>query len=163
MNGPSCTVHPNTEILMRLVLCMIELTDEMRAAFATAIADGAPAVVATASKAGVPDVAYKGSLMVWDGERLAFWERAHGTTLRNMQENPHVTVLYRNPLTRLSWKFFGTAELFATGELRDAVMARTIDLELQRDPERKGIAVIIRVDRVVQAGQVIMERVATGA
>jgi predicted pyridoxine 5'-phosphate oxidase superfamily flavin-nucleotide-binding protein len=137
---------------------MIELTDEMRAAFETAIADGAPALVATASKDGVPDVAYKGSVMVWDSERLAFWERAHGMTRRNMEENPHVTVLYRNPQTRLSWKFFGTAELVPSGELRDAVMARTIDLELQRDPERRGIAVLIRVDRVVQAGQVIMER-----
>lgn len=137
---------------------MIELTDEMRAAFESAIADGAPALVATASREGVPDVAYKGSLMVWDSERLAFWERAHGLTLRNLAENPQVTVLYRNPQTRRSWKFFGQAELLRSGPVRDTVMARTIDLELQRDPERRGIAVLVRVDRVIQAGQVIMER-----
>lgn len=60
-------------------------------------------------------------------------------------------MLYRNPATRLAWKFWGTAELHAEGELRDAVMARTVQLELDRDPERKGMALVI--DRVTQLGK----------
>lgn len=137
---------------------MIGLTDEMRDAFEAALLGGVPAIVATAGASGMPDIAFKGSLMVWDAEHLAFWERAHGTTLRNMQENPQACVLYRNPQTRTSWKFFGTVELLTEGELRAGIMARTNELELQRDPERKGVAALIRVDRVIQAGQVIMER-----
>ncbi|MBI5947275.1 MAG: pyridoxamine 5'-phosphate oxidase family protein [Chloroflexi bacterium] len=137
---------------------MIELTEEMRAAFDTALTDGVPAIVATAGEAGMPDLAYKGSLMVWDNDRLAFWERVHGTTLQNMVENPHACVLYRNPSTRLAWKFFGAVTLEPTGELRDAVMAKTNEIELSRDPERKGIAVLIRVDKVMAAGRVLMER-----
>ena len=31
-------------------------------------------------------------------------------------------------------------------------MARTIPAELERDPERKGVAVMIRVDRVLGGG-----------
>lgn len=138
---------------------MIALTDDMRRAFETALADGAPVIVATADPAtGEPDIAFKGSAMVFDAERLAFWERARGQTLRNLEANPRVCLLYRNAKTRLAWKFFGAAELHRDGPLRQQVMDRTIQAELDRDPERRGIAVLIRVDRVVQAGQVIMSR-----
>jgi hypothetical protein len=37
-------------------------------------------------------------------------------------------------------------------------MDRTIQIELERDPERKGAAILIRIDNVLQAGQVLMER-----
>jgi hypothetical protein len=56
------------------------------------------------------------------------------------------------------WKMFGVAELHASGETRDAVMGRTIQLELDRDPDRKGVAVVIRVDRVLEAGKETMRR-----
>ena len=46
----------------------------------------------------------------------------------------------------------------SSGELRQQVMDRTIALELDRDPERKGAAVMVRIDKVLQLGQVIMER-----
>jgi hypothetical protein len=136
----------------------IELTHEIREAFATALTDRAPVLVASAGAGGVPDIAYKGSIMAWDDEHIAFWERAHGQTLRNLQENPHVCLLYSNFTTRSFWKFFGVATLYPAGELRDEIMAKTVEAELQRDPERKGIAVLIRVDRVIQAGKVTMER-----
>jgi hypothetical protein len=137
---------------------MIELTEQMTEAFANALTDGAPVIVATAGAAGMPDIAFKGSAMVWDKEHLAFWERARGTTLRNMEENPHICLLYRNPATRVAWKFFGVAELHAEGDLRQQVMDRTIQLELDRDPERKGVAVVIRIDRVVSGPNVLMQR-----
>lgn len=136
----------------------VRLTDEMREAFANALTDGAPVIVATAGASGMPDVAFKGSAMIWDDEHVAFWERALGTTLRNLQENPQACVLYRNGPKRIAWKMFGVAELHPEGELRQQVMDRTIQLELDRDPERKGVAVIIRIDKVIALGQVIMER-----
>lgn len=142
---------------------MIELTDEMREALDRAMPDGLPVMVGTAGASGMPDLAYKGSVMVWDAEHLAFWERAHGTTLSNLIENPNVCLLYRNPAKRASWKFFGGAELLREGALREAIMARTIPVELDRDPARTGVAVLIRVDRVIQAGKVIMERDSGGA
>lgn len=137
---------------------MIELTDEMREAIDNNRAQGAPVMFATAGKAGMPDLVFKASAMVWDNEHLAYWERARGQTLRNLEENPQVCVFYRNAQTRLAWKFFGVAELHYEGDLRQKVMDRTIEPELAADPERKGVAVIIRVDRVLQAGKVLMER-----
>ncbi len=137
---------------------MIQLTDEMKAAFSTALKDMSPVLVASAGKLGMPDIAYKGSSMVFDDEHLAFWERAHGTTLQNISENGQVCLLYRNAATRLSWKFFGVAELHREGPMRDAIMSRTIEFELGRDPDRKGVGVLIRVDSVMQAGKEIMRR-----
>lgn len=136
----------------------IALTDQMKAAFESALTDGAPVIFATASKAGMPDVAYKGSAMVFDAEHIAFWERALGTTFNNLKENGGICVLYRNPASRMAWKMFGEAEVLTDGPVRQQIMDRTIALELDRDPERKGAAILIRIDRVLQAGQVIMER-----
>lgn len=137
---------------------MIELTDEMESLLGTAQEDRRPVMVATAGASGMPDVAFKGSVMVWDREHLAYWERAHGTTLQNVAENPNICLLYWNPDRRTSWKFFGTAQLLADGELREQIMGKTIQVELDRDPERKGIAVLVRVDRVVRGREVLMER-----
>lgn len=136
----------------------IALTDEMKQAFETALADGAPVIFATANNDGMPDIGFKGSAMVFDSEHVAFWERALGTMYRNVSENPGVCLLYRNTKTRTVWKMFGKAEVLTEGPVRQQVMDRTIALELDRDPERKGAAIMIRIDRVLQAGQLLMER-----
>ena len=114
--------------------------------------DGLTCLVATASKDGQPNLAFKGSLMVWDKDHLAFWERAHGETLAHLRENPKIAAVYRNRAGGKTWRFWGVAELHDGGELRERIMARTIPAELERDPERKGVAVLIRVDRVAGSG-----------
>jgi predicted pyridoxine 5'-phosphate oxidase superfamily flavin-nucleotide-binding protein len=114
--------------------------------------DGLTCLVATASKDGQPNLAFKGSVMVWDKDHLAFWERAHGETLNQLRENPRIAAVYRNRAAGKAWRFWGVAELHESDELRGQIMARTIQAELDRDPERKGVAVIIRVDRVAGSG-----------
>ena len=47
------------------------------------------------------------------------------------------------------WRFFGDAAVHEAGEIRDQVMARTVQAELDRDPERNGVAVLIRVEKVL--------------
>jgi hypothetical protein len=114
--------------------------------------EGLTCLVATASRDGHPNIAFKGSVMVWDREHLAFWERAHGETLAHLRENPPIAVIYRNAAAGKAWRFYGVSELYDSGSLREQVMARTIPAELERDPERKGVAVVIRVDRVIGRG-----------
>ena len=83
--------------------------------------------------------------MVWDKDHLAFWERAHGTTLENLRENPHAAMFYRNRDRGVgARRFFGVAELYPTGEIREAVRSRTVQAELDRDPDNKGVAVVVR-------------------
>jgi predicted pyridoxine 5'-phosphate oxidase superfamily flavin-nucleotide-binding protein len=137
---------------------MIELNEGMAEAINKAAADAAPVLVATSSADGMPDIAYKGSVMVFDNDHLAWWERALGTTLANVRENGQACLYYVNRQTRRSWKFFGTAEVIDEGPVREEVMSRTIQGELDRDPERKGVAVMVRVDKVIEPGKEPMVR-----
>jgi hypothetical protein len=137
---------------------MIKLTDQMRELIDSALAKGTPCLVATASKDGMPNVGYKGSVMVFDDDSLAYWERTRQGTLENVEKNPNVMILFRDPATRAAWRFVGKATVHKEGPLRDQVMARTVQAELDRDPERKGYAVIVRVDKVLPlSGQTPMQ------
>ena len=138
---------------------MIALTDQMREMIDNALANGCPCVLATAARDGEPDIGYKGSMMVFDQESLAYWERTKRQHLKNVAENPKVVVLFRDPKTRLNFRFHGVAEVHESGAVRDAVMSRTVKDELDKDPERKGAAVVIRVEKVTNlAGQVLQSR-----
>jgi hypothetical protein len=136
----------------------IKLTEEMKQALSTALADRVPCVLATAAPDGQPDVGYKGSMMVFDDEHLAYWERTRGQHLANVQANPRVAVLYNNGAARLSWRFFGQATVHQGDDTWQRVMDRCVPAEINRDPERLGYAVVIRVDRVIARGQVLMAR-----
>ncbi len=43
-----------------------------------ALANGTPCVVATASARGEPNISLRGSMMVFDADHLAYWDRVHG-------------------------------------------------------------------------------------
>lgn len=137
---------------------MIELTEDMTNRLNNSFKDMMIVSIASASKAGMPDIAFKGSAMAWDKEHIAYWERALGNTFRNLQENGQCCLLYRNPAERVAWKFFGVAQVLTEGPIRQQVMDRTVQQELDRDPERKGAAVIVRVDKIVMGPQVLQER-----
>jgi uncharacterized protein len=137
---------------------MIKLTDQMRELINTALERGCPCVVATVSKDKIPNVGFKGSTMVFDDESLAYWERTRQGTLENLEENPNVMILFRDPATRAAWRFVGKATIHKDGPLREQVMGRTVQAELDRDPERKGYAVIVKVDKVLSiTGQAPMQ------
>ena len=136
----------------------VVLTEEMTRALENALSDRSPCLVATTSSEGMPDVSYRGSVMVFDSEHLAFWERAKGETLANLQENPWACVFYRNAETRTSWRFYGAAKVLVDGPIREQIMGRVNQLELAQDPERKGYAILIRVDRVRARNDTIMLR-----
>ncbi|MGH7772664.1 MAG: pyridoxamine 5'-phosphate oxidase family protein [Candidatus Binatia bacterium] len=138
---------------------MITLTDQMREMIDNALANGSPCILATASENGEPDIGYKGSMMVFNNESLAYWERTRRQHLKNVLENPKVVVLFRDPKTRVNFRFHGATTVYQDGPIREQVMARTVKDELDKDPERKGAAVVIRVDKVTNlAGQVLQSR-----
>jgi hypothetical protein len=136
----------------------IALTDDMQTAINNALNDRLPCLVATASASGMPDISYRGSVLAFDDEHLAFWERVKGETLANLEENPQAVVFYRNPQTRIGWRFYGQAQVLKDGDVREAIMEKVHPFELAQDKDLAGFAVLIRVDRVRQGNDVIMER-----
>ena len=138
---------------------MIDLTDEMKESLYTALADGYSCVLGTVSKNGEPQISPKGSMMVYDKETLAYWERAKRSALENVGENPNVVIYYNNSGKRLRWRFHGKATVYEDGTVRDDVMSKTIQAELDRDPDRLGVAVLIKVGKITDlAGNVLQQR-----
>ncbi|HEY2987252.1 MAG TPA: pyridoxamine 5'-phosphate oxidase family protein [Candidatus Binatia bacterium] len=127
---------------------MIKMTDEMRVRIGNALAEKKPCVWATSSKSGAPDLSFRGSTYVWDDEHLAFWDRSRGLSTRNIEENSHVCMIYFDSASRVGWRFYGRATIFTEGEMRRKIMERTIKDELDKDPDRKGYGVLVRVDTI---------------
>ena len=137
---------------------MIRLTDEMREHVNNAITNRKPCLLATASANGHPGIGYRGSMMVFDNEHLAYWERALQTGIENIRENPHVAVLYRDPDTRTGWRFYGDATVYNQDPIREQVWERTPQVEKNGDPEKKGVAVLIRVDRIMAFNNTVIQQ-----
>ena len=138
---------------------MIKIIDQMRELVDPALANGCPCILATVSADGEPDIGYKGSMMVFDDESLAYWERTKRQHLKNVTENPKVIVLFRDAKTKVAWRFHGKATLHESGPVWEQVMARKVPAELEKDPEHKGAAVVIKLDKITNmGGQVLQSR-----
>ncbi len=127
---------------------LINLTEEMCALIDHSIEDGNPCILATSSCTGELTIGYRGSMITWDSNSLAYWERGTGKSLSHIENGNSLAVIFRNPKLKKGWKFFGTGTLYRDGPIRDAVMHKIPQPEIDRDPNRTGIAVIIRLDRV---------------
>jgi hypothetical protein len=95
--------------------------------------------------------------MIFDDQSLAYWERTRRQHLKNITANPKVVVLFRDGKTRVNWRFHGTATVHNQGPIREQVMGRVVAPELEKDPERKGSAVVIRVDKVTNLGGEVLQ------
>jgi hypothetical protein len=105
-------------------------------------------LVAT-SNDGQPDLALKGSLIVWDKDHLAWWERSKRETLAALGTNPRVAIFIRNPTRdRRTLRFYGTAQVVEDPKLRERVWDRVQQVEKDMDKDKQGVAVIVRIDRV---------------
>jgi hypothetical protein len=140
---------------------------ELHARFlADAFDDGVPPLLGTASRDGEPQISPKGTLALLDAETLCFWERSYRSSYAALEENPRVVVYCRNhqraaalPFRNGALRFRGVARIAADEATRARVWALSPAAEQARDPEKKGVAVLIRVDRIEDlAGQVIMQR-----
>ena len=112
-------------------------------------------LVATVLPSGFAQVSPRGSAMVYDDDHLALWERGKGSTNANLKDGSKVTVFLRKPDLRESGllpkggiaRFYGTARIHRSGAEYEEVWRRLVKPEKDRDPDKKGFAVLIKVDR----------------
>lgn len=109
-------------------------------------------------KDGQPQLSLKGSVLVFDSETLAYWERPKRIALENVAQNPKVAILYNNMADRIRWRFYRTAVVHESGPIREEVISRMVQAELDRDSDRFGVAVTIKVDKITELnGNVLQE------
>jgi uncharacterized protein len=116
-------------------------------------------LVATVLPNGFAQVTPRGSLMVFDDEHLAMWERGRGTTNSSLKDGTRITVFFRKPQLRETLlpkggivRFYGVAALHKSGPVYDEIWKRMIQPEKDRDPEKKGFGVLIKIERAEDLG-----------
>jgi hypothetical protein len=112
-------------------------------------------LVGTAQPDGHAQISPRGSTMVFDDEHIALWERGKGSTTASLHDGSKVTVYFRKPQLRADGvlpkggiaRFYGTAQVVKSGPAYDEVWRRLVQPEKDRDPDKKGFAVLIKVER----------------
>lgn len=113
------------------------------------------ALVGTSMPDGYAQVSPRGSILIYDDETIGFWARGRGKTHENLSDGDKVTVYYRDTDLRASGalpkggiaRFYGTATIHTEGPAYEGVWERMIEQERTADPDKKGYAVLIAVER----------------
>jgi len=104
---------------------------------------------------GFAQVTPRGGTMVYDDEHIALWERGRGSSADAMQDGSKLTIYFRKPSLREEGvlplggiaRFYGTATIYRSGPVYEEVWRRLVQPEKDRDPDKKGYAVLIAVER----------------
>jgi hypothetical protein len=112
-------------------------------------------LVGTALPSGYAQITPRGSTMVLDDDHIALWERGKGSTTGNLHDGSKVTVYFRKPQLRADGvlpkggiaRFYGTAQVVKSGPQYDEFWRRLVQPEKDRDPDKKGFAVLIKIER----------------
>ena len=117
--------------------------------------DGAPCLVATAGPNG-PNISPKGSMIVFDDDHLAYWERSKKQALENLGHDKRVAVIYANfkaqrdgVLESGFLRFWGTAVLHESGPVREAIFQKLLPREQTHAGAEAGIGVLIKIEKAI--------------
>ena len=113
------------------------------------------ALIATVLPNGFAQVTARGSTQVYDDQHISLWERGKGSTTDNLKDGSKVTVFFRKGELRTTLlpkggiaRFYGTAKIHKSGPIYEKVWEKLIAPEKERDPDKKGYAVLIEIERV---------------
>ena len=126
----------------------LALSDELKALVNNALAQGAPLRLAAFSPDGKPVLSFRGSVQTYSDDQLGLWARnGQGGTLDAIRANPNVVLVYRSATTPVL-QFHGRARVAQSDQERARVFDSAPEREQAADPECKGVAVIVDLDRV---------------
>jgi hypothetical protein len=110
-------------------------------------------LLGTVQPSGFAQITPRGSTQVYDDEHISVWERGRGSTNALLADGTKVTVFYFNlgardvlPMGGIV-RLYGTASVHKSGAAYDKVWDRLIEPEKKWDPEKKGWAVLIKIER----------------
>jgi hypothetical protein len=127
----------------------IELNDTIKDAVNHALEQGKPVVIAYVDEDGQPQLSFRGSTQVYSPTQLAVWVRnPEGGLQRALAKNPRLTLLYRSAEPRIMLNFKGRGHFDSGEDARKKVYESSPQSEQNADRDRKGMALIIDLDRV---------------
>lgn len=111
-------------------------------------------LIGTAHANGYAQITPRGSTQVYDDNHISLWERGRGSTNAHFDDGTKVTVYFGDfawrekglPIGGIA-RLYGTASVHKSGPVYEKVWDRLIPPEKQWDPERKGWAVLIKIER----------------
>jgi len=133
------------------VLTELKLTDEIKDAVNNAFGARRPMVIAYVDESGAPQMSYRGTTQAFSDTQLAIWVRnPEGRILESLEKNPAVALLYGyfEEKDRGFMFFRGRARRDDSEAVRKQIYERAHEFEQEKDPERKGVAVVIDLDSV---------------
>jgi Pyridoxamine 5'-phosphate oxidase len=138
------------------------IPDHVRALVNCALASGLPMAVAYVDGDGQPVLSPRGSTQVYGPAQLTIWVRnAEGGLASAVAANPRLALLYRDSRTRTTLIFQGRGSVVSDQAVRDRVFELAPEVEQNHDPDRRGAALLIEVERLqgtTAQGPVRMER-----
>lgn len=127
----------------------VQFTDDIKDVVGGSYAAGAPALVAYVDVDGQPSLSNRGSTQIYSDNQLAIWVRStEGGLPKALESNPRVSVFIRVPETRAMLNFRGRARLDNSEAVRTKVYESAPENEQKADPERKGVPLILDIDRL---------------
>ena len=116
-------------------------------------------LVGTVMKDGFANISPRGSTQVFDDETLAVWDRGGRASSEALENGTKLTVYFRNPALGARGgngllpaggiaRFYGTAEIHTAGDAYEQVWNNMVQQERDADADKKGFAVLIRLQRV---------------
>src|SRR6202000_112917 len=107
----------------------VVLDDELKGLVNGALTSGVPMVLASVDAEGRPRITFRGSIQTFSDDQVGFWARnAEGSTMANIGSTPHVSMMYRDPKTRVVLQLMGRARV-AEGAERDQVYDNAPEFE----------------------------------
>ena len=110
-------------------------------------------LIGTVLADGFAQITPRGSTQVYDDDHISLWERGRGTTSAQMADGTKTTVFFFDlgkrdvlPIGGLA-RLYGTATVHKSGPVYDKVWERLIEPEKNSDKDKKGWAVLIKIDR----------------
>jgi hypothetical protein len=117
-------------------------------------------LVGTVTSDGFAKVSPRGSVQVFDDNTLGVWDRGGRASSDALKEGSKLSVYFRNPALGAVARggngllpaggiarFYGTAQLHKSGPAYEQVWNNMPQPERDSDPQKKGFAVLIRVER----------------
>ena len=131
------------------------LPDKIKSLILSAWDDGYPCLVASTGRDG-PNITPKGSMIVYDDEHLAWWERSKRAVLDNLGHDKRVCIMYANFKAQRDGllesgflRFFGSVELHESGAVREAIFKKLLPREQTHAGADAGIGVLVKIDKAI--------------